>query len=315
MLKELQFVQGAVAKKDFQPALTHFHIKNGKVQGYNGVLTLCSPIAIDLDVTPNAVQLTKALRGCSSTIALSITAGGRLVVKSGTFKAYIDCYTGGFPEITPSGEKITIPTPILPALKVLHPCIAEDASRQWARGILFRGSSLFTTNNVLLIEYYLGTPWPYEMNLPIETVAELLRIGEEPEHLLVEEKALTFCYSGDRWLRTQLYTSQWPDVSKLLEGDMPTTPLPFCSQDLTPLAHFLDDGGRVYFQDGVLATSKEDGVGARVEIPTLVAGGIFNYEMLQLALERATHFDFSTYPKPCKMVGKNLRGVIMGMRE
>lgn len=315
MLKELQFVQGAVARKDFQPALTHFHIHDGKIQGYNGVLSLCCPIALDLDVTPNALQLVKAVRGCQDTIALSMTAGGRLAVKSGKFKAFIDCLPGGFPEILPAGKKIESTAPIIPALKMLAPCVAEDASRQWARGILFRGQSLFATNNVVLVERFLGTEWPLEMNLPLEAVSEIIRIGEEPEYLLAEENAVTFCYSGERWLRTQLYTAQWPDLAKVLDAESSQHPLPFLAEALDPLLPFVDDGGRVYFEDGCLSTSQADGTGARVEIPDLSKGGVYNIRMLRLALERAQTFDFSGYPKPCHFRGAQLRGALIGMRS
>jgi DNA polymerase III sliding clamp (beta) subunit (PCNA family) len=315
MLKELQFVQGAVARKDFQPALVHFHIHNGKIQGYNGVLSLGCPIALDLDVTPNAIHLVKAVRSCTETIALSMTAGGRLAVKSGRFKAFIDCHAGGFPEIHPTGRRVELPTPILPALKVLQPCVAEDASRQWARGVLFLGESMFATNNVVLIERHLGVAWPLEMNLPLEAVNEVLRIGEEPQYLLAEENSVTFCYSGDRWLRTQLYTSQWPDVAKVLDGESAPSSLPFGAEEITAVLPFLDDGGRLYFLDGVLATSREDGIGARVEVPGLKEGGVFNAYMLQLAMERADSFDFSKYPGPCKFFGSDLRGALIGMRE
>ena len=54
MLKELKFVQGAVSSKDFIPALTHFRIENGTVRSFNGLLALCSPIALDIDCTPKA---------------------------------------------------------------------------------------------------------------------------------------------------------------------------------------------------------------------------------------------------------------------
>lgn len=314
MLKELQFVQGAVARKDFQPALNHFHIHNGHIQGYNGVLALSSPIALDLDVTPNAIQLVKAVRNCTEAISLSMTAAGRLAIKSGRFKAYIDCLPGGFPAISLSGKKIDLPTPIIPALKVLQPCVAEDASRQWARGVLFRGQSMFATNNVVLVERFLGVEWPLDMNLPLEAINELLRIGEEPEYLLAEENAVTFCYSGERWLRTQLYANQWPDVARILDPESNPRPLPFKAEDLTALFPFLDDSGRLYVLDGVLATSLEDGAGARMEVVGLEQGGVYNAFMMQLAMERASSFDFSLYPKPCLFFGDKLRGALMGMR-
>lgn len=314
MLSELRFVQGSVARKDFKPELVHFHIKGGRIQGYNGMLSLSCPIALDLDVTPNAVQLIKAVQGCSDTIAMSVTPAGRLAVKSGRYKAFVDCFPGGFPEIEPEGERIALDQPILPAIKVLAPCVAEDASRQWARGILFRGKSMYATNNVVLLEYHFGTDFPLEMNLPLEAANELLRIGEEPSHLLAAENSVTFFFGEHRWLKAQLYTKQWPDMGKVLNRESTQVPATFRSEDIVGLLPFLDDGGRVFLLDGKLATSATDGEGATVEIPGLPGGGIYNAHMLRLALDRAATFDLTLYPAPCLFFGPNLRGALIGMR-
>lgn len=314
MLTELKFVQGSVARKDFKPELTHFHIKGGRVQGYNGMLSLSSPIALDLDITPSAVQLIKAVQGCSDTIAMSVTPAGRLAIRSGRFKAFVDCFPGGFPEINPEGERVELAEPILPALKMLAPCVAEDASRQWARGVLFRGRSMFATNNVVLVERFFEVAFPLEMNLPLEAVNELLRIGEEPTHLLVAANAVTFFFPGDRWMRAQLYTSVWPDMGRVLDCQSSPAPVPIRGEDLSNLLPFLDDGGRVHFLEGRLATSAVEGEGASVDVPDLPSGGIFNAHMLRLALERASHMDFTSYPAPCLFVGDRLRGALIGMR-
>lgn len=314
MLSELQFVQGSVARKDFTPALVHFHIHNGRVQGYNGILSLSCPIDLDLDVTPNAMQLIKAVRGCKEAIALSMTSGGRLAIKSGNFKAFVECFPGGFPEIHATGKAVAIPPTFLEALRVLAPCVAEDASRQWARGVLFRGQSAFATNNVVLVEYYLGTDFPFEVNIPLAAVDEILRIGELPEDMLFEENAVTFRYSGERWLRTQLYTTQWPDLTKVLYAESSPVTSPITVEHIDELLPFLDETGRLYLKPGELATSLEEGIGAKLEIPELQATGVFSAKMLRLALEVQDRIDLTTYPAPCHFIGKNLRGAIIGMR-
>ena len=80
MLSELRFVQGAVAKKDFIPALTHFVIEDGAVRGYNGMLALCSPIPFNIACKPRADALVKAIANCTETVQLAMTAAGRLSV-------------------------------------------------------------------------------------------------------------------------------------------------------------------------------------------------------------------------------------------
>ena len=79
MIDALRFVQGAVARKDFVPEMTHFHIKEGGVMTYNGALTLYSPIELNFDVSPKADQMVKAIAACQDqTITLHMTPAKKL---------------------------------------------------------------------------------------------------------------------------------------------------------------------------------------------------------------------------------------------
>jgi hypothetical protein len=192
--------------------------------------------------------------------------------------------------------------------------VAEDASRQWARGILFRGRSAFATNNVVLVEYYLGSEFPIEVNIPLVAIEELIRINELPESMLLAENAVTFKYSGDRWLRTQVYTTQWPEVNRVLEGEVNLQPSVISVSHIDEMFPFLDETGRLHLKPGELATSQEEGTGAKLELPLLQHTGVFSAKMLRLALDLQEQIDLSAYPNPCRFVGKNLRGAIIGMR-
>lgn len=315
MLDALKFVQGAVAKKDFVQALTHFHISGGFIKGYNGSLALCSPIDLDLEATPKADPFIKAIATCKDTVQLNMTPAGRLSIKSGSFRAFVDCIDEAYPDIQPEGEVLELDGTLLEALKKLNPFIAEDASRQWARGILFRGRSAFATNNVTLVEYWLGYNFPVEVNIPKPAVQELIRIGEEPTKVQVCENSVTFHYASGRWLRTQTYSTQWPDVAKILDRDSTQQPFPEgFFEALADLLPFADDLERVYFLNTRMATTPVEGLGASVDLVGLPEQGIYNIRQLQL-LEAVTEtIDLSQYPAPCLFYGDRVRGAIVGMR-
>ena len=315
MLDSLRFVQGAVAKKDFVPALTHFQIKDKFILGFNGMLGLRSPIALDLDVNPRAIQLIKAIQTCKDTIQLNLTAAKRLSVKSGKFKALIDCIEGDYPEIVPEGVEVPMKGDLLAGLKVLAPFIADDASRPWARGILLRGQSGYATNNIVIVEYWLGYDFPVELNIPKAAVMELLRIGEEPVMLQVAEGSVTFHFPGDRWLRSQTYTTEWPAVQSIL--DRPSTPMAIPEgmwEAIESLLPFVDEQGRLYFSDGAITTGHGEGAGAAVDIPDIKADGCFNAAQIQLLKGVAETLDLTGYPAPCAFFGDRLRGAIVGIR-
>ena len=146
MLKELKFVQGAVAKKEFIPAMTHFAIKNGRVRAYNGTLALCSPSPFDIDCKPKAIQLVQAISKCEDVVNLSMTPAGRLRIESGKFRAFVDCVDQETVHVMPQGQILPINgEELLKAFSTLSPFIGNDASRPWTNGILLRGCLLYTS--------------------------------------------------------------------------------------------------------------------------------------------------------------------------
>lgn len=317
MLTELKFVQGAVAKKDFIPALTHFRIENGTVRGFNGVMAICCPIPFNLSCSPKAEMLVKAIGNCEETIAMHLTPAGRLSIKSGKFKAFVDCIGGETPHALPEGDSVAIDgDTLLRALKALSPFLGDDASRPWSNGVLFTGNSAFATNNVILAEYWTSMNLPHAINIPKTAVTEILRIGEPPVSMQMTENSITLHYSEQRWLRTQLFDASWPDLSKILDRESKPAPLNeelFAALEV--LKPFADKYGSVIFRgDGVVATHHDATEGACYELENFAHAGVYNVDMLYKLKGAAAMIDWTTYPEPCMWFGENLRGAIIGMR-
>lgn len=309
-------MQGAVATKDFVPELQHFHIQGGMIRSYNGLIGLGGPIDLNLDICPKATELIKAIQVCKDTIQLHVTPSGKLAVKSGKFRAYIECIPHDFPEVLPEGAFVEVNGNIIKALKTLAPLIADDASRAWARGILFKNNSAFATNNIVLAEYWLGYSFPVEVNIPRAAVMELIRIGEEPIRLQMAENCITFHFTGGRWLRTQTHTTQWPDLSRILDNESVQKPFPpTFFNSLDDILPFTDDLGRLFLSTGKIGTCVEENLGASIEVDGIDNEGCFNIKQLQLLQKVATSIDFSTYPAPCLFFGENIRGAIVGIKS
>ncbi len=316
MLAELKFVQGAVAKKDFVPALTHFRIEGGKVRGFNGTLALCSPIPLDLVCTPRADALVKAISKCDETVTLSLTPAGRLAVRSGVFKAFIECVDGETAHVEPEGELFDIDgDALLAGMKALLPFVSDDASRPWSMGVLLRGQSAFATNNVTLVEYWLGVQFP-EYNIPRAAVKEIVRIGEAPISAQSTATSITFHYAGGRWVRSQLLETNWPDLGAVLNVTSAPEPIdPQIFVGLKTISSFVDKIGRVLFHEGKMTTHESADEGASFDCSAPLPEGVYSLEMLSLLEDVATTADWSLYPKPVMFFGERLRGAIIGMRK
>jgi DNA polymerase III sliding clamp (beta) subunit (PCNA family) len=319
MLAELKFVQGAVAKKDFIPSLSHFVIENGTVRGYNGMLALCTPIPFDIECKPKAEPLVKAISNCTETVQLALTAAGRLSIKSGKFKAFVDCHPDeSTPHVQPEGEHVVIDgAAMLQALKVVYPFIGDDASRPWSNGVLLLGQSAFATNNITLVEYWTGSSVPKPLNIPRAAIKELLRIDEAPEAVQMTETSITFHFTKGRWLRTQLFATQWPDLTKVLGRDSDPQPLDDrLFEALKTLKPFTDKAGRIIFRGaGKIATHDDETEGAGYEIDGFDHTGVYQIDMLNLLNGNAKSIDWSAYPSPCMFFGDRLRGAIIGMKQ
>lgn len=319
MLAELKFVQGAVSKKDFIPSLTHFVIEEGTVRGYNGMLGLCSPIPFDIECKPKAESLVRAIASCSETVQLAMTSAGRLSVKSGQFKAFVECLAEeSTPHVQPEGEHVAIDgSSLLGSLKVVAPFIGDDASRPWSNGVLLSGQSAFATNNITLVEYWTGFTVPRPLNIPRAAIKELIRIDEGPEAVQLTDTSITFHFTGNRWLRTQLLATKWPDISKILNKE--SNPVPLDNrlfEALKTLKPFIDKTGRILFRGaGKIATHDDESEGAGYEIEGFNHTGVYQIDMLNLLEATAKSIDWSSYPSPSMFFGDRLRGAIVGMRH
>ena len=316
ILDTLKFVQGAVSSKDLVPEMKHFSIEEGTASAFNGVIAISSPIDFSVDCKPKAAPLIHAIDRCKEITSLSMTKAGKLRIESGAFKAFIDCIEGETLHLKPEGEILPLDGQVfLQAIKALSPFIGKDASRPWVNGILLRGQSAFATNNVCLVEYWLGLDLPFVINIPLQAVRELLRVGKAPDRIQLSENSVTFHYPDGCWIRTLLYATNWPDLSRILDKPSQQSPVPdSLFEALESLKPFVEKSGLVYMEGDRLKTHIEEDLGASFQVNGLDGVGIYRIEMLRLLEGAAASIDFSLYPDPLLFYGERLRGAILGYR-
>lgn len=318
MLDALKFAQGAMKMNAITPELEYYQIKNGRVMGYNGHMALSAPIDLELEAKPKAVLFHKAIQSCGETIAMGMTDGGRLSIRSGTFRAYLPCTEAPIYEAQPEGEVF----PGIPGLaewcKKLLPIVSQDASRPWAMGMNLSAGTLQVTNNVSILQVWTGHSIP-STTIPRFAVAELARIKEDPASIQVSPSSVTFHFADGRWLRTQVLSDEWPAelVNNIFEkateaahGHLPAIPAGLFEGLETIKAFVPAETTKVTFEDGILVTGSE-GAGASIEIEGLPAGPSFSSKVMGLLDGLMTNAAF--HAQPCLFTGPDLRGVILGM--
>lgn len=328
MLDAIRYAAAGVAKKDYVSALTHFRIMGGRISAFNGKMSLSSDIPVDIDVIPHAASFLAAVKAAGEDpISLHVTPTGKLAVRAGKFRAYIQCVPQEDQSVMflePQGESVDLGPSFLPGLRVVSPVMGVDASRAWTNGIKLSSKSMFATNNVMMVQFWHGAELPFDVVIPAHAVNELLRVGQEPSRVQVSENTVTFWFGDNRWLLTTVMEGTlWP-MSKI-EGVLDEPNSAECAalpdgffDGVASLEPFLDAYGRVFVTPDGLRTSMTDGDGANIELPMLGVPSPqpYGYKPLSILGKVATGVDWTGYPRPCKFSHKEhpLRGVIFGQR-
>jgi len=314
MLDTLNFVRGAVAEKDLVPVLTHFRVYNGRIQGSNGRIAIDAPLPElqGYDFTVPADRFLRAVDTCGGEPKLLIK-DDKLVIKRGKFTAKLPLAdNAAYPLAEPDkGRKGRINIEFLPTMRQF---IGQDASRPWASGVLMTGDHAYATNNVVLVRHKIDGP-KKNINIPLTAVEELCRIGVDYDIKYTHtDNHVTFYYDDGSWLRSQLFSVDWPDLSGMFKvcsrkvredvKEAVAQILPFCPDPKTPVIKFGDDG----------VSTLEGDVSAVVKVAGLTEA-YFRAEPLGMVFDIATHFDWSDYPKACPFKSKYLQGVIIGVKS
>lgn len=316
MIDALSFVRGVISQRGDIPELTHFCISGGRITGYNGFVTLSSPIALDIEVNPHAATFARAVQRCEGATALRMTPAGRLAIETATLRVYINCVEDFSAALTRTPAECVAQPGLFEALKRAFPFIAEDASRPWAQSALVADGCVTATNNVTVAQIWTGHSLP-RICIPRTLIAEMVRIGIEPVGYAADANSITLLYPDDRWIRAALVEDKWPydKLNALLDyADAPQRVIP---EDFFAALHRLEPfiegkAAPVYFTGDGLATSETPEIGAAAPVADLIVGPIFNLKQLQLLEGVATTIDFTAHPGPCLFMGDNLRGAIIG---
>ena len=317
MIDALNFVKGCVAKEHkLKPELNHFRIERGRIVGLNDTFCLSAPIATDIEASPKGGDFVRAIERCKGKTTTLFVEDSKLVVKSGRLTVRIDCTEQPFPLLQPEGQSFWCAPNFVEECKKLVPFVTKDNTRAWARGLLLQGAALTATDNITLIQAYLGDEFkpPIGAVLPEPTIRELIRIGEPPKYATVSTRTITFVYEGDRWLCSVVLPNDWPDINRFFARQAEMSELtPDFWESVESIYPFTDDRDAILFEPGCMRTSIEEKVGASIDGDFPAVKGAICAKFLNRLKPLTTHIAFNDWPQPMQFRGPSIRGVIAGM--
>lgn len=316
LLAAIEFVS-CVAEKIGAPYETHVGLKNNWAVAFNGIVAAGAPIGEDLLCYPHTILLIDALSKCEETFSLTQLDNSRLSIKSGKFKAIVPCLDPILmQEALPDPQIVSMSNKFKEAVEAVGVLASENAMHVLTASVLMNGSTVVSTNRVMIMEAFHGLDLPPNIPLRKEFIKALVKTKKNLTGFGLGKSSITVFFEDGCWIRTQLYADEWPDVSTILniEANLWSIDQNFFKA-LDAVTPFSADGN-VYFDTNLLM-SDADNQGASFECVGLPKGVIYPIKQLLMMKPYVKRIDFnakglhdSSY---ClKFEGDTVRGVISG---
>ena len=299
---------------------THIGLKDNWAIAFNGIVAAGSPINETLTCHPHTILLIEALSKCDENYTLTQLDNNRLSVKSGKFKAVVPCLDPALMQSAfPDPQIVGIDNRFKEAVEAVGVLANENAQHVLTASVLMNGSSVISTNRVMLLEYWHGLDLPKNVPLPKQFVAALVKQKRDLTGFGYSNNSATFWF-GEYWLKTQLYSDEWPDVSKILDREANLWTIdPNFFKALEAIEPFSVDGN-AYSDLNLLKSHADDGVGASFEVSGLPKGFVYPIKQLKIMKPYVKKIDYmasgvadSSY---CLVFyGDQMRGIISGRQR
>lgn len=313
----LQFVS-LIHKNDGNLNKTHCRIENGMIYSYSEGVSIGIPIKEDLNACPHVIKFLSALKKCKEKVSITQLDSGRLSIKSGKFRAFVDCAPSDTLVLVEPDQNIAIVTPVIvTALSAVMPLLDDNppTGRSYLGGALLKKGSVIGTNGKALLEYWHGIDLPPGIIIPKSSINIIIRCSKELIGFGFSDTSATFHYDDGSFIKTQLYENNYPSTDSLFNsvGEKTNISEEFF-ESVSAIKDFSEEG-KIYFKKDGVYTSKNDNDGACYEVEGVLKEGCFNYKYLESVKEYFKEISLS--PDGVKLIffGGPCRGIIMGIRE
>lgn len=312
LLAALKFLEPAMSDTG-QVNQTHCLLMNNWAVAFNGILTLATPIDTDIKACPNTLKLLNALSKCDDKTQITQLAN-TISIKSGRYSASIPC-------VDPELIVIEPPTPIMlamtddirPALSIVGEIVSDTAPRMVFASVLLRNGSAVATDGNIIFEAWHGQYIPDPgVVFPKTFVTVLSKITKKIVGISATVTTATVYFEDTSWLRTQLYTEQYPNVDRILNEAANLQPMPEGFFAALEKIEGQSDEGRVYLGNLALQTHDTKEAGAVYEIDGIPSGICFDIDYLLMFKDRVTQVDWQGKGNTMAIFyGEKFRGMLM----
>lgn len=288
---------------------THCLLQDGWLTTFDGVTATGHRIDETLTCAPDTKLLAAALKKAGSGFSI-VPDVSYLTVRAGRFMARVPVVPiehvtrqETHPAQIPVDERFT--AALLTASRG-----AGDANSSLTHSVSLTGSLATATDRIQMIQAFTGVAIDAPLVLPIPIIRTLAKTKENVARVGYDGTAITLWLSPDKWIRSQLYTEKWPDLTPIFKnfGSTRFFPLPAIYPEvLDKLEPFTECFVTITDKD----IRTEDG-SAVIDMQHPVARPVtVNLRKLKLAVELSTKLGFDYEGSRIYFTDdKSLRGVV-----
>lgn len=317
LLASLEFI--SLIKKDQD---TSALFRSGQLVATDGVVTVGIPVNTDLTACPHLEKTVAALKICGRSFDITQLPEGAISIKGGSFRARIPCVPielAPAAAIQPDPAQYAIDSRFTAALSGVARIATENATRLVETTILCRNGTVVASDGKILLEIFHGIQFP-EIILPKHAASLLAKTKKEPKLFGVgynqdgKISSITFHFDDNSWLKSQLYTDNWPDIDRILAANDFT--LEALSHDFfeacANISKFVEDGKPICLNKTTLQTRDETVTQVLKTATTITA--MFNPDYIKFLSNYVNKIGYSERALALYFYGETARAALMIMR-
>ena len=312
LLSALRFVALAQSPEG-TPFATHCRFIQGHLIAFDGILAAGVWLGEGQypDICPNTFQLITALDKATDANAITFLADN-IAVKTAKFSANVQCLqSADLQFVGPDALAYGLTDAFRDALVSAAIFTKEGAQRVAYASVITRNGSCMGTNGRAFIEVWHGQAMPDNLILPKTFIDVLEKCKKKIVGFGFSETSFTIWFDDHSWIKTQLYSEQWPSVDLILAWCETARQIEVPKalwEAVHAVAPFSKDK-TVYFRNERCFSHPDDNVGASFKCDIGVAAN-FDFRDLQELQKVITSIDFAGNDRAAIFFGKGVRGAI-----
>lgn len=304
-MKDVIKFLATVANGKINPSLGFIRVNNGIAQAGDSSVFVQMDCDLVLNATMKADRALSAVNAIKGDPKVKQTEKSVIISGGGVRVTVPTISNDDFPNVEPSGDKVSISGNIIPSLNIAKTFSADGDVREYLNGVAIKDGLVMASNghSGVILDGVDGV----DCILPKRAIDLLVKIGEEPEEVSSGFGSITFYYQWG-WVRCNVIDGKFPDMTNMLIADSDPVDCASLTDAVNTCKSVVGNSGKILIDSD--SVSGDDAV--TVDYETGLKESSFNCGLLSTMLAVSDTIAISDDPRKPAIFsgGHGLRGLV-----